>query len=246
MTPGADWVRRARPLLGTIVEVGARAGRVSTEAAVAAAFDTLADAQARLSRFEPASVVARFNAARAGSTFAVDRPTAEVLAAAQSLRDATAGVFDISLCSAPHGWLLDDGRLHKLCARTQLDLGGIAKGYAVDCAVEAMMARGCQGGWVNAGGDIRAFGDAAVPLVLRDERSGGVRPFALLSCGSFATSHFDVSSRSEAAAPNAVRAHASVAAPLCLWADALTKVVAVTSDASHPMLRHHGARAWLH
>jgi thiamine biosynthesis lipoprotein len=41
-------------------------------------------------------------------------------------------------------------------------------------------------------------------------------------------------------------AHASVAAPLCLWADALTKIVAASGDASHPLLARHDARAWLH
>jgi thiamine biosynthesis lipoprotein len=43
-----------------------------------------------------------------------------------------------------------------------------------------------------------------------------------------------------------VQAHASVAAPLCLWADALTKVVAASGDARHPVLAHYGAQAWLH
>ena len=40
----------------------------------------------------------------------------------------------------------------------KIDLGGIAKGYAVDKAIEAMMAAGAVGGLVDAGGDIRCFG----------------------------------------------------------------------------------------
>ena len=39
-----------------------------------------------------------------------------------------------------------------------LGLGGIAKGYAVDRAVEVLMGRGAVCGIVNAGGDLRAFG----------------------------------------------------------------------------------------
>ena len=40
----------------------------------------------------------------------------------------------------------------------RLDLGGIAKGYAVDLAVEAMQRAGTIGGMVDVGGDIRCFG----------------------------------------------------------------------------------------
>jgi thiamine biosynthesis lipoprotein len=38
----------------------------------------------------------------------------------------------------------------------------------------------------------------------------------------------------------------SVAAPRCLWADALTKIVAISGDAAHPLLARHGAKAWQH
>ncbi|MDH4239925.1 MAG: FAD:protein FMN transferase [Phycisphaerae bacterium] len=40
----------------------------------------------------------------------------------------------------------------------KLDLGGIAKGYAIDKAIEAMQAGGAVGGMVDVGGDIRCFG----------------------------------------------------------------------------------------
>jgi thiamine biosynthesis lipoprotein len=40
----------------------------------------------------------------------------------------------------------------------KLDLGGIAKGYAIDKAVEAMQRCGAIGGMVDVGGDIRCFG----------------------------------------------------------------------------------------
>lgn len=125
----------------------------------------------------------------------------------------------------------------------------VAKGYAVDRAVQALLEKGCEGGWVNAGGDLRAFGKVGVPLLLRDELAGGVRSFATLRDGAFATSHFDRCSRSKALRPasgESVHAHASVAAPQCLWADALTKVVAISGDASHPLLARYGAQAWLH
>jgi thiamine biosynthesis lipoprotein len=40
----------------------------------------------------------------------------------------------------------------------QLDFGGIAKGYAVDLAVQSLRARGIENAIVNAGGDLRAIG----------------------------------------------------------------------------------------
>lgn len=43
----------------------------------------------------------------------------------------------------------------------KLDLGGIAKGYAVDRAIEAMKNYGAVGGLVDIGGDIRCFGTPA-------------------------------------------------------------------------------------
>src|SRR5438876_551578 len=78
--------------------------------------------------------------------------SAQVLAAAQALRDASAGLFDITLGTAPAGWRCDAARLYKLSDAARLDLGGIGKGHAVDVAVDALMQRGCRAGWVNAGG----------------------------------------------------------------------------------------------
>ena len=247
---GRPWTRRARPLLGTLVEVGVRAGAAAGSEAVRAAFDAIAEVQACLSRFESTSDIARFHALPQGASLEVNRHTAEVLSAAQRLNEASAGIFDISLCSAPDGWRCDGMRLWKLNGAIRLDLGGIGKGYAVDRGVEALIARGCSAGWVNAGGDMRAFGEADIPVWLRDEVAGRVRPFATLKEGALATSHFHGDSRSRAAGfaheAGAVHAHASVAAPLCLWADALTKVVAISGDAAHPLLAQYAAQAWLH
>jgi FAD:protein FMN transferase len=246
------WLRRARPLLGTLVEVGVPHNAVAAFAlatAIETAFATIADVQACLSRFDATSDVARFRRLPAGQGMAVRPHTAAVLKAAQMLHVASNGIFDITLGTAPDGWQCDDRRWHKLSQDTNIDLGGIGKGYAVDRAVQDLIASGCEAGWVNAGGDVRAFGHIELPLSLRDERAGGVRPFAHLHDGAFATSSFGPGSRSRLAVGpggRAVPAHASVAAPLCLWADALTKVVAATGDASHPVLAAHGAQAWLH
>ena len=255
----AGWLRRAQPLLGTLVEMaiclpdgdGDAAGHVTLDAA----FEVVRAVQACLSRFEPLSDLTRFHALPCGERMAIRSATQQVLEAAQTLFNATGGAFDISLGTAPGGWRCSGDQLHKFDAAVRLDLGGIGKGYAVDCAVQGLIDSGCRAGWVNAGGDLRAFGDVDLPVQLRDEASGGVRPFGNLRDGAFATSHFARDSRSQLAGTGvatrteqtgAVFAHVSVAAPLCLWADALTKIVAASGDTAHPLLARFEACAWLH
>lgn len=244
MTP---WLRRARPLLGTLVEIGVQ-GQDGAEAAIDAAFAAVQRVQSCMSRFEPDSDVVRFAALAAGETMDVEPETAEVLQAAWVLQVASGGLFDITQGRAPQGWHCEQRRLHKRAGAAAFDLGGIAKGYAVDRAVQALQHLGCAGGWVNAGGDLRAFGPVQVPVLLRDEEGGGARPFAQLGDGALATSCLGPRRRSQvwAGGGRSVTAHVSVAAPSCLWADALTKVVAACGDAQHPLLQAYGAQAWLH
>lgn len=223
--------RRARPLLGTLVEIGAWCA--DDGSALEAAFAAIADVQARLSRFEAGSDVSRFHALPAGAAIALSDDGVAVLRAAAELQQASGGLFDITQGSGPDAWRLLGRRLHKLDGGVRLDLGGIAKGHAVDRAVAALRDCGIDSGWVNAGGDLRAFGEAELPVRLRDEAAGGVREFARLSDGALATSLL-------------AGRHVSVAAPSCLWADALTKVVALSGDASHPALAARGARGFVH
>jgi thiamine biosynthesis lipoprotein len=239
--------RRARPLLGTLVEIGAHGADGEVATAIDAAFDAVRQVEACLSRFEADSDVSRFHGLPVGAALALRPHARAVLSAAQQLRDASAGAFDISLNTAPFGWRCEGERLRKLDRDVRLDLGGIGKGHAVDCAVGLLIARGCRSGWVNAGGDLRAFGDIEVPVVLRDETHGGTRPFAWLRDGALATSHFAPGSRSPlVGAPSELRRHVTVIAPRCLWADALTKVAGLGGMATRPLLAAHGAQAWWH
>ncbi|HEY2190175.1 MAG TPA: FAD:protein FMN transferase, partial [Caldimonas sp.] len=172
----AGWVRRARPLLGTLVDIGACGSHDASGAdAVDAAFDRIRGIEAKLSRFIAQSVVGRFNAAHAGASIAIDADAVRVLGAAEWLHRASGGLFDISLGSGATGWRYTAGTLHKLVDGVMLDLGGIGKGFAVDAAIEALRAQGAESGWVNAGGDLRVFGPLSLPIDLRDEAQGGVR-----------------------------------------------------------------------
>lgn len=241
------WTRRAVPLLGTLVEVGVPAGQ---GARLQRAFDRIAAVEAVLSRFLPDSDIGRFNASPADHEFRLRDETVAVLRAARELQEASGGLFDVSLGSGPRHWNVVDGRLRKRHADVRLDLGGIGKGYAVDAAVQALMASGAEAGWVNAGGDLRVFGDVDLPVRRRDEDSGGVHLFGTLRDGALATSRFGPGSRSLGDMAGVRDAHdlppcqISVAAPRAMWADALTKVVALSGDVEHPLLRRFDAMVW--
>lgn len=59
-------------------------------------------------------------------------------------------------------------------AGMQIDLSGIAKGYAVDLAVDELKRAGVRAGLVNAGGDIRVFGNKVWKIGVKDPRGAGV------------------------------------------------------------------------
>jgi thiamine biosynthesis lipoprotein len=245
----ARWLRRARPLLGTLVEIGLPATLADAQPCFDAGFAAVLEVQCCLSRFDADSDVSRFHALPCGASLKVRAATCAVLGAARELQVASDDAFDVSLGTGPQGWRLDGETLIKSSADVRLDVGGIAKGYAVDLAVQAIMARGCAAGWVNAGGDLRAFGDVDVPVQLRDEDTGGVRPFAALRDGAFATSHFAQGTRAQLAGLAGTkprRVHVSVAAPQCLWADALTKLVGLRAGTLGPLLARYQATAWTH
>jgi thiamine biosynthesis lipoprotein len=131
------------------------------------------------------SEVSRFNAMESGS-FEFGFNNVAILKAAESAYEASGGVFDITCrplislwknagssgvlpgkseiqkARAQSSWKdlswTGDGALSKSQSSTQVDLGGIAKGYAIDLAVETMQALGAKGGMVDIGGDIRFFG----------------------------------------------------------------------------------------
>lgn len=72
---------------------------------------------------------------------------------------------------------LDGDQLRSRNPQVWLDFGGIAKGYAVDRAIERLRARGVQNAIVNAGGNLRAIGSKdGQPwrIGVRDPRGPGV------------------------------------------------------------------------
>ncbi len=94
-------IRRARPLLGTFVEI-AVAGETfdAAEAAVEAAFSAVATVHRLMSFHETNSDVSRLNRGAASGAVRVHDWTYHVLDAARDLHGRSAGMFDISVAPA--------------------------------------------------------------------------------------------------------------------------------------------------
>lgn len=273
-------IERARPLLGTNVAIRVH-GLQEREAhsAISEAFDEVALIHRLMSFHERDSDVSRLNREAADHAVEVHPLTFDVLERAQEMSRQSGGCFDITIAPelvalnllpspSTHGnpdpvgtW--QDIRLepnHEIKFRRPLwiDLGGIAKGYAVDRAMERLRALGAVQACVNAGGDLLVFGPDAERVLLR---TGGppddalpvleVENAAVASSGFSArpddptergTTHFD--GRSRKATPHG--RFVSVVAEQCVTADALTKVVLTLQDQSEPILRRYRAAAHLY
>ena len=235
-------MKRAQPWLGTFVQIGIDACTGDTDAAFSTGFAAIARMHEAMSPQRPDSDLARFNAAPSGAAIVCDEWTLTVLAAARELGEASEGVFDVSLGSGgASAWSLDANRLRKHEKNVRLDLGGIAKGEAVDRACAALRNTGVTAGWVNAGGDLRVFGDRSIPIHARVHKEPArIRPLAKLRDGAIATSAFDPESY-----PLAQCRQVSVAAPQCRWADALTKIVGIAPEIGMRLLPRYDAHAWI-
>lgn len=250
-------VARLRPALGTLVAIEARARDTdSAIQAVAAGFEAIRGIEARLHPARPGSDLARLNRASAGQRLPVHASTVAMLELCRQLHVLSGGCFEPALPgrgSVMH-WLPTGHRAVLVQRRAWVDLGGIAKGYAVDLAVAALRRTGATAGLVNAGGDLRAFGSGGWPVLLR---IGATAPQAmeLRNCALAASDPAFANRPGEHhgyypgvrgsrggrhRSPGAV----AVIAPAAALADALTKIVMFVAPArSARILGRCGARA---
>ena len=156
--------------------------------AISAAMTALRTVDRTMTRFSDASEVGLANLEAARRAVPVSAATADVVRAALTWADASQGAFDPTLGRAaalwdvghrssppPHQALegLAGARLYRSLevgrsrgqdvlvyhdAAIQLDLGGIAKGFGVDQAVQALREWGVTDALVNVGGDLYAMG----------------------------------------------------------------------------------------
>jgi len=192
---GGRWIDRRAYLLGTLVEIEA-----PDDGAITAAFQEIARVE-RLTATEGEGELARLNREAQGRPVKVSDELFALLERARRYKELTAGKFDISLGRLVDLWGFGEGatkapsqvpsageiarllkgreivldkakRMVQLGPNAELDLGGIAKGYAVDRAIQVLKDYGVKAALVNAGGDIRIYG-------MRPGRFFSRRPFRI-------------------------------------------------------------------
>lgn len=176
----------SEPHMGTLMHITVFAEDEPTAAAAAqAGFDRIAELNGRLSDYDPESELMRLVRQPAGKPVNVSDDLFEVLFRAQELAARSNGAFDVTMGPLVQLWRkarrehekpnadaiaaakkrVGYQSLHlNVAERTvtlarpnmKLDLGGIAKGYAADEALQVLRARGLPRALIAAAGDIAA------------------------------------------------------------------------------------------
>jgi thiamine biosynthesis lipoprotein len=228
-----------------------------------AAFAEIERVQRLMSFHDPDSELSQINAAAHLGEMPISADFSRVLNFALKLAEASGGVFDPSVAPAlvRRGLLPDHGNCAEKNATwssihlgldsvrfdhpLRLDLGGIAKGYAVDLALAAI--GDDVDATVNAGGDLamnRWEGrDVAVRTPASNGRATVTLPMerrALATSAAYFLAGDHVILHPKTLAPSTRKDSASVFAASCMTADALTKVLLLLDD-SAPVLRKFDA-----
>lgn len=222
-------IHRAKPLLGTIVAIGAEAA----PAAVDAAFAAIERVHEIMSAQRSESDIGRVNREAHRRSVAIDPLTSQVMKLALRVSERTRGAFDIVMpgSGARHTDIVLEDDAIRLRRPAKLDVSGIAKGFAVDLAVARLEEHGARAGCVNAGGDLRFFGRRAQAVRVRHP-GDPLRAISLPDCAypAYATSsgYFGATlSDPRSASIGTLDWSITVAAASCAIADALTKAVAL-------------------
>lgn len=179
-----------RVLMGTFGRAVAIArSEKAADACIEAAFDVQNRIESLMSYHRDDSELSQINRFAAEKPVPVNPMTFEVLRRAVEFSRISGGAFDVTVGPLVDLWhkagetneppteealaearrkvgfeklILDDKAMTIRFAEEgmRIDLGGIAKGYAVDKAVEAMKRKGALGGMVDLGGNICCFGRA--------------------------------------------------------------------------------------
>ncbi len=202
------------PHMGTLFQLVLFAPEpAAAQAAAQAAFARIAELNRSLSDYDPASEVSRLSQAPAGTAVPVSPELFTLLQRSQTLAARSEGAFDVTLGPLVRLWresrrtgrlpesgareqarrasghallTLDDQASTATLARSgmQLDLGGIAKGFAADEALAVLRRHGFPRAMVAASGDLALgdppWGKAGWTVELAPFGSGTGSPVALV------------------------------------------------------------------
>jgi FAD:protein FMN transferase len=186
--PGhADWFSDERAIMGTRIAVELwAADRATADREIEAVMQDMHRIDALMSTYKPSSQVSVVNAEAAQRAVRVDADLFGLLRTSLDYSRITEGAFDITYASV--GYLYDFRHAIKptdqeiaralpavnyrhvvldpnaqtvrfMRAGVRIDLGGIAKGWAVDRGIDLLRAAGVERAMVTAGGDTRIIGD---------------------------------------------------------------------------------------
>ena len=183
----AEWHLRDAAIMGTRISAEVwQEDAAAGAAALDAVFAEMHRIDALMSHYKPESQLSRINRNAAAAPVGVDAELAGLIARALEFSEMSGGAFDITYASV--GYLYDyrekrhpsDAEIaaalpavnwrHVVVDReastvrflrqgVRIDLGGIAKGYAVDRCIGILVGRGIRHARVTAGGDSRLLGD---------------------------------------------------------------------------------------
>ena len=172
-------LKRSQMIMGTMVEITVIP---PDDEAIKAAFEEIKKVDVLMSTYKENSEVSILN--REGEN-RLSAETLQVIREAINFSEITGGAFDITCRPLINLWkkakkekvipspeqikealslvgyekILLEGEMVRFKQKgMQIDLGGIAKGYAVDRAIEALRKNGIRRALVNAGGDLYALG----------------------------------------------------------------------------------------
>jgi len=172
--------REKRVLMGTFVEVVS-----PRKEAIKIAFDEIARIEKLLSKYNPESEVYRLNKT---GTLKVSPETFYIIQRSKEFYHLSDGAFDITIAPLMDLWGFTNGDyntpseakiknalklvgsdkiiLHQssfviqfIAPGIKIDLGAIAKGYAIDCAVKKVRTYGIKDFLINAGGQVYCSGE---------------------------------------------------------------------------------------
>lgn len=180
--------KETRLLMGTAVEIQVVAAEESrAREAIRRGFDEIIRIEKKMGWRQAQSDISRINRAAGKQEVTLDQEMFDFLERALNLCSNTEGAFNIAIGPLTRLWNFDAGGenvpeeefIQERLAAVDfkgivldkkkrvvglpfsgmfLDLGGIAKGYAVDRATEVLKSQGISSGIVDAGGDMRVFG----------------------------------------------------------------------------------------
>ncbi len=175
-------------VMNTVAKVTALAyGKEKAQKCIDAGFEKIFEVEKLMNRFDPNSQISKVNKLAAKQSVKVDEELFDILQISIYSYKFTNGSFDITIGPLVDLWkkcaevnsmpsdeqlaetlklvgsdklLLnkDDFSVRFAAEGMKLDLGGIAKGFAVDLAKKAMLEAGARGGLIVIGGEICCFG----------------------------------------------------------------------------------------